>query len=146
MKRQRVLIRIAQVAVIGAIALSLAACGCPGPSTFDQIFVLDATTGTPARIAFDAGVDAAVDRRADAGADAGIDAGPSMSVAGTAPNDCTPAAAGCVPGGACNPACTCVFTRDAVRDVGTVFSCTLLAGDGPARVEAHYQTNPTFCD
>ena len=149
-----VIIRVAQVAVVGAITLALVACGCPSPSQYDQIFLLNASAGPATPIAFDGGThvpSATADGGTDisAGADGGADVAPDASSGGGAgatgsgaarkpPSDCTPAAAGCAQAAQCQPACDCVFQRDGLR-VGKTWSCTLLAGDGPAQVEARYE-------
>jgi hypothetical protein len=113
----RIWIRIGQAAALAALALSLAACPCPAPVTLDQVFLLDATNGP--------------------------DAGPAGD-ASFQPLDCTPAAAGCVPGGACRPACDCIVARDQIRSVASIQSCTLLADSGPAAVEMRYKQE-VFC-
>jgi hypothetical protein len=63
---------------------------------------------------------------------------------GTESTDCTAAAAGCTPGGACPPACDCVLARAHVAPIEKIDSCTLLAGPAAAQVEVRYQI-PTFC-
>ena len=104
--------RIAQLAILGALASSIASCKCPDPITIDQVFLLDATSGG--------------------------DGGQPPSL------DCTSTATGCVPGGPCRPACDCVLARDHVFDVGSVQSCTLVAGAGQPEVAVRYQQT-VFC-
>jgi len=117
--------RVIQLAVLGALALSAAACTCPGPVTIDQVFLLDATAGD--------------------GGGPGDAGGPADGAVAsqTSPFDCTAMAAGCVPGGACRPACDCVLARDGVRTMA-IKSCTLLAGAGAPEVEVLYQP-AVFC-
>ena len=99
----------------GALSIALAACGCPPPKQLDQVFLLDATAGTPVITP---------------------DAGPgAMSI----DLDCTPAASGCVPGGDCLPACNCVLARDQAGLVLAIHSCKLLVGAGPPQVEVRYE-------
>lgn len=60
----------------------------------------------------------------------------------SAEGDCTPAAAGCAPGGPCLAACECVVAREQIPGVESVDSCTLLAGGGPPAVEMRSHQNP----
>jgi hypothetical protein len=154
MTARRLCARVAQLVVAGVLTLSVAACTCPPPYAFDQTFVLDETDGTPLDLV-DAGFGPARDGGSDAAAsrDAADDATSSTAVMspirGTpaAPEararDCTGAAAGCAPGGACAAACACVLARTNAYDA-TVKSCTLLAGSGPPQVRVKY-TLPVFC-
>ncbi len=115
---------VAQVAIVGALALSTIACTCPGPITLDQVFLLEATPGDGGGLA-------------DAG---GLPDGGSYQ---PWPLDCTAMAIGCVPGVQCRPACECVLARDDVNVV-RLESCTLLTGAGPPEVEVRYQQT-VFC-
>ncbi|HTA20100.1 MAG TPA: hypothetical protein VK989_12465 [Polyangia bacterium] len=142
MTARRLCARVAQLAVAGALALSVAACTCPPPDEVDQTFVLGDTVGTPLDLV-DAGLGPARDAGADAVSnDASNDAAMS-SFRGAPGRDCTSAAAGCAPGGACAAACTCVLTRAGVYD-GTIQRCTLLVGSGPPQVRVRYAV-PVFC-
>jgi hypothetical protein len=97
---------------------ALPGCRCPPPSEIDQVFLLDATGGSPA-------VDG--------------DGGAATADASTQPTaDCTSAAAGCLPNVDCTAACRCAMARDNIN-VGVLESCKLLAGAGPPAVEARYQ-------
>jgi hypothetical protein len=116
---------VAQLAIVGALALSIAACTCPDPITLDQFFLLDATPGDGGGLA-------------DAG---GLADGGSYQ---PPPLDCTAMATDCVPAGPCRPACDCVLARDHVIKFGAVESCTLVAGAGPPEVEVRYQQT-VFC-
>ena len=116
--------RVAELAIVGAVALSIAACTCPDPITLDQVFLLDAAPGDGGGLADAGGL-----------ADGGSYQPPAL--------DCTAMATGCVPGGPCRPACDCVLARDHVGVV-VVESCTLLAGAGPPDVEVRYQQT-VFC-
>lgn len=128
------LIRLAQVAVVVGLYLSLSACGCPAPTGVEQTFQLNATQGTPLSIDV-AGADAAADAAADARR---VDAAVPVQ---TPPIDCTSLASGCVPGGSCLPACNCVLARVEVQRLGAVTNCTLVAGSGPAAVDVHYEVD-----
>ena len=114
----RIGIRLGQAAAVAALTLSLVGCPCPAPVAQDQVFLLDATTAP--------------------------DATASEIYGPRGPLECTPAAAGCVPGGACRPACDCVVARDQIRGIASIQSCTLLAGSGPATVEMRYKET-LFC-
>jgi len=116
-------LRVARLAVAGAVALSVGACTCPDPITLDQVFLLDATPG-------DGGL-------ADAGAPSDGGASPAATL------DCTATAAACVPGGPCRPACDCVLARDRVNQVA-LDSCTLVAGAPTPEVEVRYRQR-VFC-
>jgi hypothetical protein len=128
---RRFCIRLAQLAVAAKLGLSLAACTCPPPLKLDGTFLLDGRPGTP----LDAGT---------AGDGGMMSMTTPATPAGPPPVlDCTPAAAGCVPGGPCLAACNCVLTRDKVV-VLAVESCTLLAGSGPPQVQIRYEQS-VFC-
>jgi hypothetical protein len=62
-------IRVVQIAIAGALALSVAACHCPPPNQLDEIFLLDASLGTPLNTT-DAGLDAMSLAPPDAASDA----------------------------------------------------------------------------
>lgn len=128
--------RVAQLAIVGALALSTIACTCPGPITLDQVFLLEATPGDDGGLADAGGLP-------DAG---GVpDAGGQADAGSYQPStlDCMALAIGCVPGGQCRPACDCVLARDDVNAV-QLESCTLLTGAGPPEVEVRYQQT-VFC-
>jgi len=128
-----------------ALALLSTACSCPPGAELDEVFLLDGTTG-PLLSSGDGG--------------GGPDA-TSSSDAGGSPDspapvtDCTPAAAGCVPGRACDAACRCVLRRDQRGGIAgaTIEKCTLLDGPGAPSVEVRYTITPpcgcspfTSCD
>jgi hypothetical protein len=108
-----------------ALALWLTGCRCQ-TQTFDQIFLLDANAQTV--LSFDGS--------ADLSGDAGIPSGASL--------DCTPAAAGCAPGGDCPAACQCVLTRDLSRSQVSIEKCTFLIGASPS-VEIRYVVTYPGC-
>jgi hypothetical protein len=56
-KTRSIAVRLAQVGIGVALFVRVAACTCPPPIQLDQVFLLDATTGTPF-VPFDAGPDA----------------------------------------------------------------------------------------
>jgi hypothetical protein len=107
-------------------ALCLVACHCPSPITLEQTFLLDASAGSTAEDAADAGT-------LDA------DAASSTNTSG----DCTSAAAGCQPGGSCEPACACVLARDRIEHT-SVETCRLVENADPAEVVVRYQ-QAVFC-
>jgi hypothetical protein len=111
-------VRLAQLALIARLSLALAACTCPPPVSIDQVFLLDAHSGS-----FPDG---------------------GMRTTDPAALDCTAAAAGCSPGGACKPACDCVIARDGITGIAAVDACTLVAGAGPPAVEIRYEET-VFC-
>ena len=171
---RNVIVRVVQVAVVGALTLALVACGCPSPSQYDQIFLLNASASPAIPIAFDGGAPApgatadggadvptaSPDAGADvhvpppAGPDGGADVAPDASSgggAGTPGNGATgKPPSDCTPAAAgCAPAAQCQPACDCVfqRDglrVGKTWSCTLVGGDGPAQVEARYEV-AGFC-
>jgi len=114
--------------VLGLLSLAAWCGGCRcGSQSYDQVFVLNAA------------VDASL-----IPTDAGdvSDAGAGVT---TASLDCTPAAAGCVPGGPCAAACHCVLDRDRQSGFSTGISkCTLLADPIPS-VEVHYKITFSGC-
>jgi hypothetical protein len=145
------LIRIAQALVAGALVATAAACQCPPPIPYDQVFALDATAGPPVDTS-DAG-GGGTPMTSDAGGDAmsmapDASAGTGATSIAPAPQlDCTSAAQGCVPGATCKPACDCVLAREALSqryESVTVKSCTLLAGPGAPQVEIRYNL-ASFC-
>jgi hypothetical protein len=112
-------VRIACAVSCFIAAASLPGCSCPPPSEIDQVFLLDATGGSPA-------IDG--------------DGGATPADASARPSaDCTGAAAGCLPNADCAAACQCVFARDQIQHVGLLVSCMLLGGAGPPAIEARYQ-------
>jgi hypothetical protein len=117
-RARAVVVRLVQPALIARLSLMLCACTCPPPVSIDQVFLLDAQSGS-----FPDGGTRTMD--------------PSTL-------DCTAAAAGCSPGGACKPACDCVTARDGITGIAAVDSCTLVAGAGPPAVEIKYQQT-VFC-
>jgi hypothetical protein len=136
MSARRLVSYVVHAAVTGAFGLLVVGCPCPAPMQVEQTFVLDATWGVPVDLP-DTGLGPAPD---------GDDADATSSLAPPsegAPRDCTAAAAGCTPGGACPAACTCVLARALVTD-GTVESCTLLMGPGPLQVRVRYSV-PAVC-
>ena len=138
-RRLREAVRLGRLGVLGAaLAGALAACTCPAPTHLDQLFLLDASPGVPL-VAFDAGTDAmSIDPGGDAGAvsDAAPPAVPAL--------DCTSAAAGCSPGGACLPACNCVLARGGLQRVAAIDGCQLVAGAAAPTVEVRYEVK-VFC-
>jgi len=145
--------RLAQIAVGGALSFSLAACTCPPPLELDQVFLLDASAGSPVVVdaaGFDAMSIAPGDAAAggavpkDAAADdaAAGDAGRSTDPSGpyAPPLDCTSVASRCTPGADCLDACNCVLARNGVMRVIAIHSCKLLIGGAPS-VEVRYEIN-----
>jgi hypothetical protein len=121
--------RAARWAAAVSSALSLFDCTCPPPVTVDDIFLLDATPGSPPE---DADGGALTENGAD-----------SADAAAPASLDCTPATSSCHPGGSCPPACDCVLARDHVRFLKVV-DCRLLDDSEHPQVEARYQ-QAVFC-
>jgi hypothetical protein len=170
--QRTILARVVPVVAVGALALSAAACSCPPADQFDQIFLLNATTGAPANTT-DAGLDTMSPTRTDAGDDASsfdpsdaarpVDdagfsdgaCGDSEASDGASPDaasycppslDCTGAAGGCVPGGECRAACDCIRRRTGLYAEETIRSCTLLAGAGPPQVKIHFEVPNALCN
>jgi len=152
-KRRSIARRLAQIVAGGALSFSLTACTCPPPLQLDQVFLLDASAGSPVVVdaaSFDAmsiapgdaaAGDAAPKDEAVSDAAAG-DAGKSTDPSGpySPPLDCTSAASRCTPGADCLEACNCVLARNGVMRVIAIDSCKLLVGGAPS-VEVRYEVN-----